>query len=71
MGLKVNLGKSKLVAMGEVLHQEKLADILSCSISLLHMKYLGLPLAATFKLKAIWDRVVKKMEKRLANWKKI
>jgi len=66
-GLKVNLEKSKLLA----LHQEELVDLLSCSISSLLMKYLGIPLGATFKLKAIWDRVVQKVEKRLASWKKI
>jgi len=32
-GLKVNLQKFKLVAVGEVPHKEELADILSCSIS--------------------------------------
>jgi hypothetical protein len=32
---------------------------------------LGLPLGASFKEKTIWDGVVKKMEKRLASWKKI
>jgi hypothetical protein len=66
-GLKVNLEKSKLLA----LHQEELVDLLSCSISSLLMKYLGIPLGATFKLKAIWERVVQKVEKRLASWKKI
>jgi hypothetical protein len=35
------------------------------------MKYLGLPLGASFKLRAIWDGVIEKMEKRLASWKKI
>jgi hypothetical protein len=29
--------------------------------------YLGLPLGAPFKSKAIWDGVVEKMEKRLAS----
>jgi hypothetical protein len=32
---------------------------------------LGLPLDASFKEKTIWDWVVKKMEKRLASWKKV
>jgi hypothetical protein len=45
-GLKVNLRKSKLVAVGEVPYKEKLANILSCSISSLPVKYLGLPRVA-------------------------
>lgn len=67
--LKVNLQKAELVAVGEILHKEELAGILSCSISSLPLKYLGLPLGVPFKLKAIWDRVVEIMEKRLASWK--
>jgi predicted outer membrane lipoprotein len=31
------------------------------------LKYLGLPLGASFKSKAIWDEVVEKMERRLAS----
>jgi len=59
-GLKVNLGISELVAIGEVTLQEELADILSYSIFSLPMKS-----------KAIWDGGVEKMEKILASWKKI
>lgn len=47
-----------------------MADILKCSISSLPLKYLGLPLCASFKSKAIWDGVVERMERRLASWKK-
>jgi hypothetical protein len=54
-GLKINLRKSKLVTVGHEPNQEELADILSCSISSLPLKYLGLPLGAPFKSKAIWD----------------
>jgi len=70
-GLKVNLKKSKLVAVGEVPYIEELANILSCNISSLPLRYLGLPLGAPFKSKAIWDGVIETMEKRLASWKKI
>jgi hypothetical protein len=71
LGIKVNHWKSKLAAVREARHQEELGDILSCCISSLPLKYLGLPLGASFESKAIWDGVVEKMEKRLANWKKI
>jgi hypothetical protein len=70
-GLKVNLKKFELVAVGEVPYIEGLANILGCNISSLLLRYLGLPLGAPFKSKAIWDGVIEKMEKRLASWKKI
>jgi hypothetical protein len=53
------------------LHWEELADILNCIIFSLPLKYLGLPLGASFKSKAIWKGVAEKMERRLASWKKI
>jgi hypothetical protein len=62
LGLKVNLWKSELVAIGEVLHKENLTNILSRSISSLNLKYLGLPLGALFE-KLFGMRVVEKMEK--------
>jgi hypothetical protein len=33
------------------------------------VKYLGLPLGASYKAKHIWDGVMEKMEYRLASWK--
>lgn len=68
--LKVNLQKSELVAVGEVPYIEP-ANILDCNISSLPLCYLGLPLGAPFKSKAIWDKVVEKMKKRQASWNKI
>jgi hypothetical protein len=35
------------------------------------LRYLGLPLGASYKAKSIWDGVVEKIECRLTNWKKI
>jgi hypothetical protein len=61
--LKINLQKSELVVVGEVPNIEELAAILSCRISSFPMKYLGLPLGAPFRLRAIWDGVVERMEK--------
>jgi hypothetical protein len=46
---KINLAKSGIVlveAMGDV---EELASILGCKVSSLPMKYLGLPLGASYK----------------------
>ena len=33
--------------------------------------YLGLPLGATFKSKAVWDPVVERFRKKLAGWKSL
>jgi hypothetical protein len=55
----------------QVPHQEELANILSCSISSLTLKHLGLLLTAFFKSKAIWEMVIEKMEKNMASWMKI
>ena len=65
-GLKVNLGKSELVPVGEVNNIASLAELLGCKIASLPMKYLGLPLGASFKAKSIWDEVVEKVEQRLS-----
>ena len=70
-GLKINLGKSELVPVGDVQNVETLAGILRCKVASLHMTYLGLPLGATFKAKPIWTGVLEKMEWRLAGWKRL
>lgn len=43
-GLKINLGRSKLVLVGQILHVDGLADTLGCKVSHLQLKYLALPL---------------------------
>ena len=69
--MRVNLGKSELVQVGDVLFLEEFADILGCKTTTLPMKYLGLTLGAKFKLKDVWTTIVKKMERRLAGWKRM
>jgi hypothetical protein len=64
-GLQINLKKFELVAVGEVPNIEELASILSCRISYFPMKYLGLPLGASFKSRAIWDGVIERMDKKV------
>jgi len=59
-----------LVSIGEVDDVESLAHILGCRIGSLPMTYLGLPLGASFKSLSIWNRVIEKVERRLASWKK-
>ena len=70
-GLKVNLGKSELVAVGAVHNMDLLVAILGCKQGSLPMKYLGLPLGAKFKDKSIWNPILEKMERKLAGWKKL
>jgi hypothetical protein len=48
-GLKVNLAKSNLIPVGNVDQVGRLADILGCGIASLPVKYLGLPLGASYK----------------------
>jgi hypothetical protein len=66
-GLKVNLAKSTLIPMGNVEQVDSLACILGCGVATLPVKYLGLPLEASFKAKHIWDVVIEKIEHRLAS----
>jgi hypothetical protein len=68
-GLKVNLTKSNLIPVGHVDQAERLADILGCGFATLPVKYLSLPLGASYKSTHIWDGVVEKIEHRLTSWK--
>ena len=68
-GLKINLGKSELVLVGMVDNLDLLLIVLGCKQGTLPMKYLGLPLGAKFKDKAIWNPILEKIERRLAGWK--
>ena len=49
MGLKVNVGKSEIVPVGEVNNLDTLANILQCRMGSLPMKYLRMPLGTSFK----------------------
>ena len=69
-GLKVNLGKSELVAVGAVPNMDLLVAVLGCKQGFLPLKYLGLPLGAKFKDKSIWNPILEKMERKLDGWKK-
>jgi hypothetical protein len=69
LGLKINLAKSESVPVGNVDQVERMVGILGCGVSSLPMKYLGLPLGASYKDKHIWDGVIEKIEQRLASWK--
>ena len=61
MGLKVNVGKSEIVLVGEVNNLDALANILQCRVGSLPMKYLGMPLGSSFKTSLIWNPILEKM----------
>ena len=52
-GLKINIGKSEIIPVGEVNNIVALANILQCRVGRLPMKYLGMPLGTSFKSAAI------------------
>ena len=70
-GLRINLGKSKLVPIGVVHNMDVLVGMLGCRQSSLPLRYLGLPLGAKFKELPIWNPILEKMERRLAGWKRL
>ena len=53
--LRINLSKSSILPVGQLDNIQILAGVLDCKIESLPIAYLGLPLGATFKEKAIWD----------------
>ena len=59
-GLHINLAKLELVPVGEVSNMGELVAFLGCRRSSLPMTYLGLPLGAKSKNRAIWNRILDK-----------
>jgi hypothetical protein len=55
--------------VGNVTQVGRSARILRCGVSTLPVKYLCLPLGASYKAKHIWDSVIEKVEYQLAKWK--
>ena len=70
-GLKVNVGKSEIVLVGDVGDLNGLARILCCKVGTLPMRCLGMPLGAHYKDSLIWNPIIEKMEKWLARWKRL
>ena len=70
-GLKVNLSKSPLVPVGSLDNVGQPAGLLGCGSGDVPLKYLGLPLGASFKLKAMWAGLEDLMSRRLAPWKSL
>ena len=70
-GLKVNVGKSEIVPIGEVSNIQSLANILQCRVGSLPMIYLGMPLGSPYKTTAIWNPILERLEKKLSGWKRL
>ena len=70
-GLKVNVGKSEIVPIGEVSNIQSLANFLQCKVGSLLMIYLGMPLGSLYKTAAIWNPILERLEKKLSGWKQL
>ena len=64
LGLKINLGKSKLVPIGNVpnINMEEIVEMLGSRLSSLPLKYLDLLVGDTYKEKSIWNPILEKMK---------
>lgn len=69
LGLRLNLGKSMLIPIGEVPNLDQLTADLACKQGKLPTTHLGLPIGANFKQKEVWAPLVDRMRKRLNGWK--
>ncbi|KAJ9674776.1 hypothetical protein PVL29_023982 [Vitis rotundifolia] len=69
-GFRINLAKSVLIPIGEVVEVEEMAVELGCKVGSLPTVYLGLPLGAHHKATSMWDEVEERMRRRLAKWKR-
>ncbi|XP_059671000.1 uncharacterized protein LOC132316541 [Cornus florida] len=70
-GLKVNVGKSSLVLVGEVHDIANLAAVLGCRVSHFPISYLGLPLGSSLRRVRGWDLVIERIRdgKNTRLWK--
>jgi len=64
--LKINLSKSVLIPIGEVSELNNLVHFLGCGVDYPPLSYLGLPLGAPYKCKAVWEPMVESFQR---NWR--
>ena len=64
-GLRINLEKSELILVRNVLNLEDLALEFECKVGGIPSRYLGLPLGAPFKSVPVWDSVEERFQKKL------
>ncbi|KAK3230652.1 hypothetical protein Dsin_002533 [Dipteronia sinensis] len=71
VGLKINFHKTCIVRVSKYVRNDpSWATALKCRSATLPLTYLGLPLGARPGLKTFWNPVVRKVEDRLALWKR-
>ena len=71
ISLKVNVHKSEMVPIGEVVNVHVLVEILGCRVGTLPMSHLGMLLGASHNSPSIWNPILEKIERKLAGWKKL
>ncbi|KAK3229133.1 hypothetical protein Dsin_001014 [Dipteronia sinensis] len=70
-GLKINFHKTCIVRVSKYVRNDpSWATALKCRSATLPLTYLGLPLGARPRLKDFWNPIVRKVEDRLALWKR-
>ena len=63
--LKINLEKSELIVVREILNMEELVEILVCKVGILPSTYLCFPSSMLYKSSRVWKRVEERFQKRL------
>ncbi|GFS28866.1 hypothetical protein Acr_00g0004350 [Actinidia rufa] len=70
-GLRINYHKSMVSGVGVEVHQlASFAEILRCKHQTLPIRYLGMPLGVSPRLKSTWKPVIEKVSTKLATWKR-
>lgn len=69
-GLKINFAKSSLIYIKENEERKlELAQLLNCSTDSLPFKYPGLPISDRRLRKEDWNKIIEKVDRRMAGWK--
>lgn len=68
--LRVNLDKSFIYPIGDIVNSASLAEVVGCKVGTLPNKYLGLPLGTKHNSLSVWDGIEEKFRHRLAAWKR-
>ncbi|KAF5183887.1 Line-1 retrotransposable element orf2 protein [Thalictrum thalictroides] len=69
-GLKSNMKKTKVMAVGDVENLQCISHVLGCDIDTLLCHYLGLPLGASYKSTVVWKPVIERINCRLGTWQR-
>ncbi|XP_026459913.1 uncharacterized protein LOC113360641 [Papaver somniferum] len=69
-GMKFNLEKSTLISVGSDEVVDSLDMEMGCKVEKLPIKYLALLIGASVRCSTVWEEVIKRMEVKLATWRK-